>query len=132
MGSLVINHDGPGGSSTVSLSGRGVTVAPAGSVSPSSYVGRVRVGNSSTSRTFTVTSNGTSALVLGTVAFGGTNPGDFTKSSDTCSARTLAPGSTCTVRVRFRPTATGARSAQLRFPGNAATTPTATVTGTGR
>jgi Abnormal spindle-like microcephaly-assoc'd, ASPM-SPD-2-Hydin len=132
MGSLVIAHDGPGGSSTVSLSGRGVTVAPAGSVSPGSYAfGSVSVGTSSARRTFTVTSNGTSALVLGTVGFAGTHPGDFVKSSDSCSGRTLAPGSTCTVRVRFRPTATGARSAQLRFPGNAATTPTAALSGTG-
>jgi hypothetical protein len=43
---------------------------------------------------------------------------DFAVAASTCQG-TLAPGESCTLRVRFAPTATGARSATLRLAGNA-------------
>jgi hypothetical protein len=53
-------------------------------------------------------------MTIDRVSVGGANPGDFTGLSLTCiTPATLAPGESCTARIAFRPTATGARSATL-------------------
>ncbi len=48
----------------------------------------------------------------------GDDPDDFVVSADTCSHTTLAIGATCTVRVRFSPSASGARQAKLAVSSN--------------
>lgn len=44
---------------------------------------------------------------------------DFAIASDGCTGRVLAAGDTCTVEVRFAPTATGNRAAELHLTSNA-------------
>jgi len=54
----------------------------------------------------------------------GTNPGDFSGLSETCTgAGTLAPGQSCTAQVAFRPTATAIRSATLTLTDTAPRSP---------
>jgi glucose/arabinose dehydrogenase len=71
------------------------------------------VGASSGARTITVRNDGPGTLKLKKVMLGGANPTQFGMLADTCSTRTLGPGKACTVQVRFRPTAAGAKSAEL-------------------
>jgi Ca2+-binding RTX toxin-like protein len=66
------------------------------------------------------------------VTLGGTNPGDFAISSNTCAGARVASGGTCTVGVKFTPAATGARGATVSIPSNAAGSPhVVTLTGNG-
>lgn len=50
----------------------------------------------------------------------GADADDFLLSGDGCVGEDLDPGETCTVRVRFSPSATGARHAQLRISSTTA------------
>jgi uncharacterized repeat protein (TIGR01451 family) len=84
------------------------------------------VGSTSSPQTITITntalySNG--SLVIGQLAPTGANAGDFALANDTCSNATIAASSSCTVDVEFEPTSSGARSASLRIPSNAASSP---------
>jgi hypothetical protein len=86
----------------------------------------------SASKMLTVTNVGTVKLDISTVAKGGTDPGDFAVSDDTCTAAKLAPEGTCTLDVTFTPSATGSRSASLEFTDNAFTSlQTLDLSGTG-
>ncbi|MGB3674724.1 MAG: hypothetical protein WA988_09810 [Candidatus Nanopelagicales bacterium] len=49
------------------------------------------------------------------VTLAGANAGDFVIAADTCSGVTLGGQATCTVEVRFAPTAVGDRTANLNF-----------------
>jgi hypothetical protein len=92
-----------------SLAGTGaaqVTVAPT-----SLSFGSHTVGTTSSAMSVTVTNNQSVALTIAGIALGGTNPGDFSKTT-TCTASLAAFGS-CSISVKFKPTATGARSAVL-------------------
>jgi hypothetical protein len=72
------------------------------------------------------------ALKVSRVTIAGANPDDFIKTSDGCEGATVAPGASCTVTLRFAPTATGARSAALRIADNAPGSPQdIALTGTG-
>jgi hypothetical protein len=89
---------------------------------PNSYnFGNVHVGSSSTAQTFTISSTGTTDLVIGSIIITGTNASEFSTLNDTCSGQTLAPSGSCTVQVIFSPTSAGAKSANLSVPSNAPT-----------
>ncbi len=82
----------------------------------------------------TVTNPGTAPLTFdaGAVTLAGDQPGQFSLGEDTCTGTSVAAAGTCTVNIRFAPTSTGAKTAQLRFVDNAAGSPhTVTLTGTG-
>ena len=106
---------------------------PVFAVSPSSKdYGTQTVATSSSSQTFTVTNTGTANLTITTAALAGSNPGEFTKTTDTCTGATVAPNATCTVTVTFAPTTAGAKTATLQFTHNDAASPhTVALTGTG-
>jgi uncharacterized repeat protein (TIGR01451 family) len=107
------------------FTGTAAGTLPVASVSPASLsFGNVRVGVESTAQEVTVSadSNGGS-LHLDQLATVGTNANDFVLGSDTCSAATLAPGTSCTLEVTFLPAARGVRSATLRVPDDAADSP---------
>jgi hypothetical protein len=78
------------------------------------------VATQSIPQTITVTSSGNQPVTFGTPVIAG----DFAE-TDTCAGQTLATGATCTVKVSFAPTQTGARSGQLtiyaNIPGGQAT-----------
>ncbi|MGA2606116.1 MAG: choice-of-anchor D domain-containing protein [Terriglobia bacterium] len=114
---------------TVSLSG----TAPVVSLSaPGLSFGSQPVSTTSPARAETVTNTGTANLSISTATIGGANASDFAKSADTCTGATVIPNGTCTVSVRFTPSATGSRSASLSFTDNASGSPqTAALSGSG-
>jgi sugar lactone lactonase YvrE len=65
------------------------------------------------SRALTVRNDGPGALHARRVTVTGANHDDFLISSDDCSQATLPVGGTCTVDLRFGPSAAGARAAAL-------------------
>jgi trimeric autotransporter adhesin len=118
------------GANSVTLRGSGATVAttgPAAGLSTSAIdFGSRRIGNTSSARRIRVTSTGGAALSISAI----TASGDFAQVND-CPAL-LAPGATCTVKVRFAPTAVGPRTGELAVNSNAAGSPhRVALTGTG-
>lgn len=98
-----------------------VTAAPAASLAPStlSFAGTT-VGQDSATLGTTLTNSGNAVLNIGSVAVGGSNAGDFVVTGGSCAAgATVAAGASCDVRLVFRPTAAGARSAALNIGHNA-------------
>jgi hypothetical protein len=90
------------------------------------------VGTTSAAQSVTVTNTGDASLFINSAQTRGTNPLDFTQVDDGCSGLTLAPATTCTVSIVFKPTTTGTRSATFILTDNAATSPqTVPITGTG-
>lgn len=81
----------------------------------------------------TLTNTGGVQVRVNTVEVTGPNPQDFVVSSDGCRGRQLLAGfnDTCTIRVRFAPTATGARTATLRIVDENSVIRTTTLSGTG-
>jgi Abnormal spindle-like microcephaly-assoc'd, ASPM-SPD-2-Hydin len=107
----------------------GTGAAPVVNVSPLAVAFPAqRAGTTSAATTVTVSNTGTVALGFNSISFSGANAGDFTKTT-TCGT-TLAYGSTCTVSVKFAPTAGGARSAGLVVDTDAGVR-TVNLTGTG-
>ena len=83
-------------------------------------------------QTVTVTSTGVIDLSFSAVTFTGSNPGDFSKTADTCSGAAILPNATCTVNIAFAPTGTGSRTATLNFSDNAPGSPqSVSLSGTG-
>jgi len=104
-------------SATADLVGVGVGFDPL-SVNPSFHdFGAVDLSATSAPFLFTVSNTGGVATGALTLALTGSNPGDFTISTNACSAA-LAPGATCTFALQARPTQTGARSATLVLTAN--------------
>ena len=119
---------------TITSSPATLTVNPASpgiglSTTSLTYANQV-VGTTSAVQTVTVTSNGSSALVLSGVAVSG----DYAE-TDTCGGSTgitLQVGSTCTISVTFTPTTTGTRAGAVTIKDNVTGSPqTITLTGTG-
>jgi len=112
-GTLNIASDS--GSPSVKLTGSGAAIQF--SPSPLSF-GIVKLGTSSTPQTVTVNVLGTRAATIGTVTPAGTNPGDFSITSDMCSGQVIAGGSSCTVSIVFTPTVKANRYMTLKVPNN--------------
>jgi FtsP/CotA-like multicopper oxidase with cupredoxin domain len=113
---------------TIPFSGTGTAVAlsPAAITFPNQVV-----GTSSTSWTITIGNSGPTALTINSIVLGGANPADFTLNNQ-CGAA-INSGRSCTVRMRFAPTAIGARAASLVVSTSDLGTPQASValSGTG-
>jgi hypothetical protein len=90
--------------------------------------GSAPVGRESTPWEVKVSNGGTGYLIIGTVNLGGANPDQFSKVSDGCSSQSLASTESCTVRVSFRPTSVGEKSATLVIPSNDTDKTSVTVT----
>jgi hypothetical protein len=129
-GTLTIPHNA-GGPSTVALTGTGV--AARFSVTPSPIAFANTAINTNRNIVVTVRNTGTVAFKVTATTIGGTNPARFTLPVNGCLNTTLAAGATCTLTVRFRPTARVNNSATLVVTGDASTLPrTVTTTITGR
>jgi acid phosphatase len=91
------------------------------------------VGTTSAAQAVTLTNSQSTALSITSIAFTGTNSGDFGQTNNCpLSPSTLAANGTCTINVTFAPTATGTRSATLAVTDNASNSPqTASLSGTG-
>jgi hypothetical protein len=102
---------------------------PAIAFNPSSYFyGFFDVGETA-SKTFTLTNSGGSATGALTVSLTGSSA--FSKTADTCTARSLGPNKSCSVTVQYAPTIGGTSdSATLRASGTKpAAIATASLTG---
>jgi hypothetical protein len=76
-----------------------------------------------------VTNVGAQALSIATPSL---TSAEFAITSETCAGRTLAFGQSCTISVRFTPSATGAKEATIALPDNEpAGSSTIKLTGTG-
>jgi phospholipase C len=90
------------------------------------------VGSSTTSHVVTITNTGTVAVNLTAVSISGTNAGDFTEALIWMLKNPLPAGGSCTINVRFWPSAAGTRTAILSVSDNASGSPqTVTLTGVG-
>jgi hypothetical protein len=114
--------------------GGGGTPSYSGSVAPASKdFGSATVG-AGVSQTFTLTGTSTDPLHVTAVALGGTDAGDYTIDSDTCTGATLNQSDTCAVGVTFAaPSSNGpqrASSATLAFTSNVDTAIDVALSGT--
>ena len=80
-----------------------------------------QIGSVTQGKFVTVTNGGTANLVVASVALGGTNPGDFRITKNSCT--TVAPGARCQITVVFAPTATKTRTAVLKVSDDASGSP---------
>jgi len=102
----------------VSLSGVGTTAK----LSPTGLsFGSEKVGTTSAAKAVNLTNVGTTALTISSIGITGTNAGDFSQ-THTCGS-SLAAGASCTISVKFKPTATGPRSAALGVTDNGSGSP---------
>jgi Tol biopolymer transport system component len=89
----------------------------------------------SPTKSVTVTNTGDAPLAIGAVTLGTatatTFPGDYRKIADACANRAIAPGASCRIDVRHRPTAIGARPAVLTVTYAQTLTFPVTLTGAG-
>jgi Abnormal spindle-like microcephaly-assoc'd, ASPM-SPD-2-Hydin len=122
---LTVSAGGMGGASaTAMLTGSASTLSidP-----PSADYGTVNVNVTAAAKSFTVRNGGSSPTSL---LHANVSAAEFTIVSNTCEA-TLAPNTTCTVSVTFRPVSAGSRSAVLTIAGAGGETVGASLTGVG-
>ena len=113
---------------TLTSGGAGISLAPT-----SLDFGNVGVGFTTAGQTVTATNTGGSNLVVTSIGRGGANPLDFIVASQNCTAAPIPAGGTCSVTVKGKPTATGARAGRILFNDNAPASPqyaSLTMTGT--
>jgi hypothetical protein len=101
---------------------------PAITLNPTSLIfADQAVATASAAQTITVTNSGNAPLIVSRVDI----TGDFNE-SDNCTAAPINIGLTCTIQIRFLPSATGGRTGLLTVFGNVAGgQATATLSGTG-
>ena len=126
-GMISITDDAAGSPQVVTLTGNGVTPAPAVNYSPTSLAfGDQTVGTTSDPQTVTMTNSGSADLVISDITIGT----HFAQTND--CPDTLAPQAFCTFSVTFAPTVTGDLTAAVSVTSNAAGSPhRANVSGTG-
>ncbi len=131
-GTITVSHNAAGGTSLVALSGTGaVAAAPGIQIAPSALeFGSVLVGSFSGSLLVSVNSMGTAPLVITALSDTGTN---FPLLGGTCTVGApITVGTSCTVALRFVPSAVGAQSKTLSISHNAnAPAVSVNLTGTG-
>ena len=119
-GTVIIADSAVNSPQTISLTGLGqlpVTVSPL-----TLGFGIVKVGTTTTPKTVTVKNNQKVSLNITSIAFTGTDPGDYAQSATTCGSN-LAAGAKCTISITFTPKATGGRPASLTITDSAITSP---------
>ncbi len=116
------------GSESASLSGTGVNATA--SLSPTSLAfGNVTTGTTSAIQYSTLSNNGSTTLTISSLVISG--PPFAFSGLGTCGA-SLAPGGTCTISVKFSPTATGTFTGKVTVNDSATNSPqTLGLSGTG-
>jgi len=93
--------------------------------------GNVPFGQTSGSKTATLTNGGSAAVSINSITTTGTDSGDFYVSANTCGS-SLAAGASCTATVYFAPKGTGTRTATLSFSDAGSNSPQSiALSGTG-
>ncbi|PYV17843.1 MAG: hypothetical protein DMG21_07005 [Acidobacteria bacterium] len=114
----------------VSLSGTGAAPSTV-SLSPSPLTfASLTVGTTSAVEISTLTNKSGSSITFSNFSISGTNASDFAFGGLGTCGGTLANGGTCTVSIKFTPSATGTRTAQVNIPDNIGTQ-TLPLSGTG-
>ncbi len=124
-GTVTVTDNASPTTQTATLTGTGA--GPAATLSPASLTFATQaVGTSSSAQTVTLKNTGTASLTISSIPI----RGDFSQ-THTCST-TLAVGSSCSISVTFKPTASGTRTGVLSVSDNAVpATQTVSLTGTG-
>jgi uncharacterized protein (TIGR03382 family) len=101
---------------SVSVSGSGTSAAVARPVlsdsAPVSFAD-TQVGQQAAAHRTTLANNGSAALKIASLVLGGSHPGDFALAGSCATGASVSPGASCTIDSSFKPTAAGARSADL-------------------
>jgi len=127
---LNVNDNAANSPQTAALSGMGIS--PATLTPVSGAYGNVPINTASSPKTFTLKNNQAVPLNISSIAFMGSNAGDFSETT-TCG-NSLAAKASCTIRVTFTPTTLGAEIAMLTVSEDAPAPYnflTALLTGTG-
>jgi hypothetical protein len=107
-GTLTVNDNAQGSPQTVGLSGIGTAIV----FSPEGVnFGDQKVGTKSAAVPITMTNIGQVAASIKAIKITGADPKDF-KETNNCG-KSISANSSCTIKVTFKPTATGARSGLL-------------------
>ena len=113
----ITSNSGNNPNTTNNVSLNGSAVAGGVVVTPASYdFGSVALNATSNYQFFTLENNTATPLVPGTIAFGGTNSGDFAFLFPPSCGTLAAFGGQCSIYVTFTPHGAGARSGQLQIP----------------
>jgi FG-GAP-like repeat/Abnormal spindle-like microcephaly-assoc'd, ASPM-SPD-2-Hydin/FG-GAP repeat len=128
-GTVTISDNAGNSPQSIALTGTGTS--PAVTLTPNDLsFGPVLAGASVVATPVLLTNSGTAPLSISSIAFTGTDSGDFSQQNN-CGS-TVAAGTACTIDVTFKPTAGGSLSATLAVADNASGSPqTVGVSGTG-
>jgi hypothetical protein len=118
-GNLTAAITGAGGAS-VALSGLATQV---GLSATKLNFGTVTVGQTSAAQSVTVTNTGNTTLDITQMKITGAEAADFFRAAGGTCGATLPASQSCAIPVRFRPQATGARSAYLQLTDNGGASP---------
>jgi hypothetical protein len=100
----------PGTVKAVQLTGTGTGAIAQVTPATSLVFANQNVGTQSAIQTVTIGNTGNVALTVTGIVLGGTDPADFIR---TGNCTTVAPDTSCSFNMRFRPTTAGAKSATL-------------------
>ena len=124
-GSILVQDDAAGSPHVINLSGSGSGAVAALSPARLAFSAQ-KVGTSSVAQAVTLTNSGNAALSITNILV----TGDYSQANN-CPA-TLASNSSCTVNIKFTPTAAGTRTGTLTIRDNAqGGSQTVNLTGTG-
>lgn len=121
---------GTGGTTSAALSGTGLGDADLTANPTGIDFGSVATAASSGSVAVTITNGGDVASGIPTAVIGGTNFSQFGIVSNGCTAA-LAPAGTCTINLRYSPTALGAHSGNLTVSASPGGSTVILLAGTG-
>ena len=128
-GTVTVTDSANNSPQTITLKGTGINPV---TFNPAQLgFGGVPVGTTSNPMTTTLTNHEKIALNVSAISIVGANSGDFAQ-SNTCLP-SVAAGGTCSITVRFTPSATGSRIATLVVTDDASTSPQSVkLTGSGQ
>jgi len=108
IAAVVIADNAPGSPQKVTVKGTGTFIQ----LKPiSENFGTQPVGTTSKAKTITLSNKGTATVSIVNIAITGSNASDFSQ-TNTCG-KSVASGASCLIKVTFKPTATGTRSAAV-------------------
>jgi hypothetical protein len=126
-GKLSVKDDAQGSPQTVPLLGTGTIVQLSAS---SINFGNQKVGTKSPAVPVQLTNLGSTNLSISQIAITGADPEDFAETNN--CGNSVPAGGSCTIKIRFEPTATGQRSASLAVSDDGGGSPQmVALTGTG-
>ncbi len=128
--SISISDDALDTPQTIALTGTGVTDPVVLSSISLTFTGQL-IGSTSAAQNVVLMNQNSNPLSIASIAISGTNSGDFSQVNN-CGA-TIAAEASCTIAVRFAPTAQGARNAAVTISDSSAESPhMVSLAGTGQ